>query len=296
MNPQHFDPARIPRHGALLFGDDCAGTDEALSAIEEAGLSCRIVDRVESAHLALQGPFADLVVIETAAADEGDIANLLARVVPYVRETGIPMIATAAMDQLDLLWGHLSPIDAQILCEPTAADRRAAIEAALARSDCSMLQDNSAARARELQSLRDDIERIAKTVRALVEEPRDAGAVPARTTPAANATEVRHMIRVRRLRDRFFDSRLFADPAWDILLDLYAAYLENRAVSVSSLCIAAATPPTTALRWITSMTDAHILERRPDGQDKRRSLIALSATALHAIERYFIALRTAGSS
>jgi hypothetical protein len=40
---------------------------------------------------------------------------------------------------------------------------------------------------------------------------------------------------------------LFADPGWDILLDLYAARQEGKQVSVSSLCIAAAVPPTTAL-------------------------------------------------
>jgi len=36
-----------------------------------------------------------------------------------------------------------------------------------------------------------------------------------------------------------------ADPAWDMLLDLTAARAESRAVSVSSLCIAAGVPTTT---------------------------------------------------
>jgi hypothetical protein len=54
-----------------------------------------------------------------------------------------------------------------------------------------------------------------------------------------------------RLRSQHFVPALFADPAWDILLDLAAARIDGRMVAVSSLCIAAAVPATTALRWIT---------------------------------------------
>jgi hypothetical protein len=58
-----------------------------------------------------------------------------------------------------------------------------------------------------------------------------------------DAAYVRSIIRTRRLRDRFFPSGLFADPAWDMLPELYAARLERHAVAVSSLCIPAV-PPT----------------------------------------------------
>ncbi|MFX4925881.1 hypothetical protein ABTC31_20055, partial [Acinetobacter baumannii] len=85
----------------------------------------------------------------------------------------------------------------------------------------------------------------------------------------ATAAEVRRIIRGRRLRDQFLGDGLFEDPAWDILLDLYAAHLEGTQVSVSSLCIAASVPPTTALRWIGRMSDLGMLERRPDPFDRR---------------------------
>src|SRR3546814_5506642 len=56
-------------------------------------------------------------------------------------------------------------------------------------------------------------------------------------TPASPVTarEIRDMLRLRRLRDRFFPGDLFADPAWDMLLDLMAAHLSGQRVSVSSL-------------------------------------------------------------
>ena len=99
---------------------------------------------------------------------------------------------------------------------------------------------------------------------------------------------------MRRLRDRFFASGLFEDPAWDMLLDLFAAELEGSAVSVSSLCIAAAVAPTTALRWIARLTDAGLLERRPDPFDKRRVFMALSEAARQGMRGYCRAVREAG--
>jgi hypothetical protein len=78
---------------------------------------------------------------------------------------------------------------------------------------------------------------------------------------------LREIIKLRRMRERYFPPDLFADPAWDILLDLKAARQEGQHVSVSSLCIAAAVPPTTALRWITAMTESGMLVRRQDPAD-----------------------------
>src|SRR3546814_13607660 len=44
----------------------------------------------------------------------------------------------------------------------------------------------------------------------------------------------RHMLRQRRMRAQYFPDDLSAAPAWDMLLDLYAARLERQPVSVSS--------------------------------------------------------------
>jgi hypothetical protein len=111
--------------------------------------------------------------------------------------------------------------------------------------------------------------------------------------PPVDGAFVRSMIRQRRLRDRFFPADIFADPAWDMLLDLYAARLERRTVSVSSLCIASAVPATTALRWIKSLTDAGVFVREADPHDGRRIFIALSEKAEAGMRDYCAALATA---
>lgn len=111
-----------------------------------------------------------------------------------------------------------------------------------------------------------------------------------RTIERQRAKAVRRMLRQRRMREQYFPADLFADPAWDMLLDLYAARLERRPVSVSSLCIAAAVPATTALRWIKTMTDAGLFLREADPHDGRRIYIALTESAADAMARYFEAL------
>jgi hypothetical protein len=111
------------------------------------------------------------------------------------------------------------------------------------------------------------------------------------THPDATDTQtLREIIKLRRTRERFFPPDLFADPAWDILLDLKAAGQEGRHVSVSSLCIAAAGPPTTALRWITVMTESGMLVRHQDPADARRVFIELSDETSAKLDDYFVAI------
>ncbi|HEX8482856.1 MAG TPA: winged helix DNA-binding protein, partial [Allosphingosinicella sp.] len=101
-----------------------------------------------------------------------------------------------------------------------------------------------------------------------------------------DAATIRAMIRARRMRERFFLQGLFADPAWDMLLDLMAARLEGQQVAVSSLCIAAAVPPTTALRWIKALTEGGLFVRKADPEDRRRVYIELSDDAAMRFEAY----------
>jgi hypothetical protein len=91
-----------------------------------------------------------------------------------------------------------------------------------------------------------------------------------------DARFVRALIRQRQRRVAAFGADLFADPVWDMMLDLLAARLEGRPVSTSSLCIAAGVPSTTALRWIRLLTERGLFVRVADPRDRRGVLIELS--------------------
>jgi hypothetical protein len=93
--------------------------------------------------------------------------------------------------------------------------------------------------------------------------------------------------RARREREYIFGEGRFADPVWDILLDLFIARSEGRKVSVSSACIAAMVPPTTALRHIANMADDGLVERTRHPKDNRCSYLSLSDTAYSKMLLYF---------
>jgi hypothetical protein len=105
--------------------------------------------------------------------------------------------------------------------------------------------------------------------------------------PPLSADTVRAVIRARRLRARYFPEELFADPAWDMLLDLLQAEIAQLRVPVSSLCIAAAVPATTALRWLKTLVSQGIFMRRADPHDGRRVFVELAPEASQALRRYF---------
>src|SRR5690242_16396592 len=46
------------------------------------------------------------------------------------------------------------------------------------------------------------------------------------------------------------DTRLFGEPAWDIILDIYIHQAKGRSTSITAACIGSHAPATTALRYI----------------------------------------------
>lgn len=115
--------------------------------------------------------------------------------------------------------------------------------------------------------------------------------------PLPDPRLVRRIIRYRQMRAQHFGPDLFADPVWDMLLDLAAARAEHRLVSVTSLCIASGVPSTTALRYIGVLEELGLIERTADARDRRRRFVALSRKGALAMARYFADVaRQAGGS
>jgi DNA-binding MarR family transcriptional regulator len=94
--------------------------------------------------------------------------------------------------------------------------------------------------------------------------------------------------RRRRARDEIFTNpKLFGEPAWDMLVDLFIAHEEGVRVSVSSLCIASCVPESTALRWIGVLETSDLVRRTPDATDSRRIYLTLTEKAVAQVRSYF---------
>jgi len=95
----------------------------------------------------------------------------------------------------------------------------------------------------------------------------------------------------RRRRLKHFDPEFLGEPAWEMLLDLYINEQRGRDVSVSSACLASGAPSTTALRYVTMMTDRGWLLRVPDPTDKRKIYLKLSDRARSALIAWAASVR-----
>jgi len=287
---------------ALVIAADEGAARPARDALDAMGV--RLIDMLDPGAALGDGAALDLVLLEAGGLDEATLDDLLPRLDAFARKANVHVIATIASDQIDPVTSHLLGRDVQLLCAPDAAERALAVM--LARSSVLMANDSSR-EAERLRQLNEEVARIAETLARLAQRgaPPNDNAVSDRrpgyrareVAPGAvvGAQDVRDAIRSRRMRDQVFDTAgLFEDPAWDMLLDLFAATLEGARVSVSSLCIAAAVAPTTALRWIGRMTEAGLFVRTPDPEDRRRAFIELSDAALTDMRAYCTAAKRQG--
>lgn len=137
-------------------------------------------------------------------------------------------------------------------------------------------------RARELKELASQLDRIACELETTGTN--ESNLIQFEAPPSASRTENVHAsldwaekhYLARRQRDRFFDADLFAEPAWDILLDLFISGSLGRSVSVTSACIASGSPSTTALRWLRLLETRGLIDRRPSLKDRRTFWLSLS--------------------
>lgn len=313
------DPAGVPL-ALSIFADRADVRLEMRGDAEMAGFR---LAQVGGLDLLLDGEASGLggvVMVDCPTVDAATLAAL-ARLDLRAAHSGAQLIVSTSVAALDDVFGCLDQSGPQLLVDPGRAERVIALGRVLGQASSLRLRELSEDDRLTLLRLTEQVGQIAQRLERIglrsggagldhaaqdrfgVESPRPAffgagGAagdrlVNAPPAPLPDAQLVRRIIRARQQRARFFDGELFADPAWDMLLDLTAARAERARVSVTSLCIASGVPPTTALRWIGQMTEAGLFVRVEDRSDRRRAFIALSDTAADGMARYFAAIDTA---
>ena len=279
----------------LVAASSDRALDNAAAAVEAAGLRLAPVTIDEAAdRIAIQAA-ASAIWVEVDEDGGAPLDRLLDRIEAEAAIGRVPAVVAAPAALIDPIAARLTDPNVELLVDPTPADRAAALAIATAtRGGPARLHDvASEPSAARLRQLSDEVSRIAATLARLSVGPgspaanRNEAPAESGSVPAVDIETIRQVIRARRLRARYFDEELFADPAWDMLLDLLQAEIAQLRVPVSSLCIAAAVPATTALRWIKTMTDAGLFLRRADPHDGRRVFIELSRSASDGMRRYF---------
>jgi len=283
----------VDYHGGprlLLFGDSAAAIKRARRSAEQAGCSVAAAEPIDGAAERLDAQVhVDCVLVE-AERESSALDRLLDRIEARARARRHCSVVSAPDELIDAVYARAPHRDVFHLCRPNAVERVAAVAFASIRRQA-RLRDGKEDIGAVLQQLSDEAARIAGVLASLAGEEAGSGAPAGEGEgdsegPKIDAGLVRSIIRARRLRDSYFKGEIFADPAWDMLLDLMAARLEKHRVAVSSLCIAAAVPPTTALRWIKTLTDRGLLVRCADPADGRRVYIELSDEAARAVTGY----------
>jgi DNA-binding MarR family transcriptional regulator len=278
----------------LLVASSEAAMARAETTILDGGLRVGAKLPLEDAtrRIALQ-PAATAVWLELDKDCGGPLDELLDVIARDVRDHRYAAVVSTDAAMLDVVAARIDDTCAEIIVNADDAERAAALPLALASRRwaeryADVASDKNAERLRQLS---EEVGRIASTLARLSAGPGTSRPtltpMPAGDIPPLSADTVRNVIRARRTRARYFSEELFADPAWDMLLDLLQAEIAQLRVPVSSLCIAAAVPATTALRWLKTLVAQGLFIRRADPHDGRRVFVELAPETSQALRRYF---------
>lgn len=290
-------PADIPYRrllppAVLLFGDDAPRRLMAAEVVARGG--GRVVASAPIAgalgRLDMQAA-AGGVIVDIGHDSGAALDTLLARLDALGEISGrLFSVVIVPPALIDIVTARVTGASTRVLVDPREDELIGAV-AELVASPSPWVEESGAASKRRLAELSEEVGRIARALAMLSADEAERAPTALRPAASTDGPLVRAFIRLRRLRGQHLMPELFADPAWDILLDLSAARIDGRMVAVSSLCIAAAVPATTALRWITQMTEQALLVRHPDPNDGRRVFIGLSDQAAAGMDAYLAAAR-----
>jgi DNA-binding MarR family transcriptional regulator len=285
----------------MVVGDTISARERARSTVELTGLPTLAELTPEEAMEVLEERATlSALWIELDEEPSLPLRRLLQRAAREAARKRFGVVLAIRLEQVDEVQGDLADADVELLVNADEMERLATLSLAVQPQGIGMARDvASDASAARLRQLSEEVSRIASTLARLSTASNGPPLSPATMAPPredvpnVSPEALRAMIRARRLRATFLPADLFADPAWDMLLDLLQAEIVQHRVPVSSLCIAAGVPATTALRWIKSMTDRGLLVRRDDPHDGCRVFIEMAPATSAGLRRYFQEVGTA---
>lgn len=273
-NPYAQDRGRV---NVLVVEDDPAARAEYCDLLTSLGYSCSsVADGAEALKVIASNPNVGIVLTDLDLPTMDGLSllsELQARFTPF---RPMVSIVVTGMTTLETAMEVMRSDAADFLCKPVSP---ALLAAALRRASArwSML-DGQFRLLALMEQGNSDVIKSSRTTRSKADS----------LSPNRVVLQkfVRSILKARQRRAEFMDISKFADPAWDIMLDLTSASLEGRSVPALSVGAAANVPMTTALRYVKRLVEDGVIKRWDDPDDKRRSLLALEDRALEGMIQY----------
>ncbi|MFC7536803.1 hypothetical protein ACFQPG_05405 [Sphingomonas sp. GCM10030256] len=226
--PTTFQPVRTASPvNVLVVANTDAAVSRARRTIEggghHGGRPMSIAEAGERLDTAAQ---TGLIWIEIEELDS-QAEQLLQRVDAEVGSGRYGAVVAAPPELIDPVTAWILHPDVELVIGRNEIDRAAALSLATLRAPNTAVRDSNADEgAARLRQLSEEVSRIASTLARLSGEagpasPASVLQAPATAElPAVPGDAVRSIIRARRARGNYLPADLFADPAWDMLLDL----------------------------------------------------------------------------
>ena len=213
------------RPPVVVAAASAAAHQRAARTIEAAGFRIAAIDVDGALDRLSRQASASALWIELDDDRGADFDRLIERANAEAASGRFPAIIAAPAALLDPLAARLDAPDSQLLIDADEPARAAALAIATAfhsHGEARLNDITAEPSSARLRQLSDEVGRIAATLARL-----SSGAGPSMVStarpavdranlPPVTSEQVRYVIRARRLRSRFFDSELFADPAWDM--------------------------------------------------------------------------------
>jgi CheY-like chemotaxis protein len=291
--PDGADPAPA-REPILVVGDDQSWANECAFALRALGYDPIMAhDGAEAVELSHSHPV-EIAIVDHHMPD-GITLSYELRQATEARGRKLHFIMATGHATKDIAIDAMRASAADILEKPI---RPAELRQALQR--IRGLSDEPAVRAKLLDTmagLRSDLARLAQLIDNPEQTPEAAShacgpvpPLPAEGSAAAPALAacIRDLLKKEAKRRAIGSGDVFGDPAWEMLLDLMLANIQDRRVSVSSACIASGAPMSTALRLVGRLVDEGVLHKIPDATDRRRHFLVINPCFEEPLREYLL--------
>lgn len=228
------DPVRAP---IMVVGDTAAARNRARYIAQLSGLrTLSDLSPTEAMENLDERATLSALWIELDEEPTLPVRRLLDRAGREAARKRFGVVIATRLEQLDEVIASLADSDVELLVNADDVERLSTLSLALAPKQIGAARDvASDASAARLRQLSEEVSRIASTLARL--STASAGpplspatmAPPRDDVPNVSAEALRSLIRARRLRASFLPADLFADPAWDMLLDLLQAEIVRTA-------------------------------------------------------------------